>query len=321
MNDMKLGDQLNLRQIFLKIPDLALPIIDCFQHLMRGSSSLSPGERELIYSYTSGLDGCHFCAFSHRHCAIGLGIPESVFSVPRDRIGAADLPAETRERLAFASSLHALERDSMSLTAPVLSNHPASAREDVVRVTAFTAFMNRVIDGLGAISPDAMHVIAGKSLAQFGYLQVRKDVESLINATGSHPTQRLDGLPSDWPGITSPLDATMAWLNAVTAQLLRQNSGISTQLRLDIRQAVLGSRKYPDDVNGTQQSRTERDDALLQFAVAVGTSKARSVADDFARLRGQGWTDRDIIDAVLIAAGAACSLRVTAGMDALANLT
>lgn len=40
---MKLGDQLNLRQIFLKIPDLALPIIDCFQHLMRGPSSLSPG--------------------------------------------------------------------------------------------------------------------------------------------------------------------------------------------------------------------------------------------------------------------------------------
>ena len=46
------------------------------RELMRGPSPLSPGERELIAGYVSGLNACEFCHGSHTAAAVAFGFPE-----------------------------------------------------------------------------------------------------------------------------------------------------------------------------------------------------------------------------------------------------
>src|SRR5687768_7448372 len=81
-----LGRPLDLRDIFLRIPEQALPLIDFTGELMRGPSGLSPAERELIYAYGSRAGGCLFSFKSHSRCAIDLGMPPEVFAAPLEAI-------------------------------------------------------------------------------------------------------------------------------------------------------------------------------------------------------------------------------------------
>src|ERR1700733_6427930 len=46
-------------------PETARPLNDLVEALLRAPNSLSPGERELIATYVSYLNDCHFCQSIH----------------------------------------------------------------------------------------------------------------------------------------------------------------------------------------------------------------------------------------------------------------
>src|ERR1700749_2081592 len=46
-------------------PETARPLNDLVEVLLRAPSSLSPGERELIATYVSHLNDCHYCQSIH----------------------------------------------------------------------------------------------------------------------------------------------------------------------------------------------------------------------------------------------------------------
>src|SRR5689334_18212677 len=46
-------------------PETALPLSELAEVLLRGPSTLTRGERELIASYVSWLNQCRFCTTSH----------------------------------------------------------------------------------------------------------------------------------------------------------------------------------------------------------------------------------------------------------------
>src|ERR1043165_7602037 len=50
-------------------PETARPLMDLAQTLLRGPSTLTPGERELIAAYVSNLNECRFCTDSHSGAA------------------------------------------------------------------------------------------------------------------------------------------------------------------------------------------------------------------------------------------------------------
>ena len=311
MSHTALGGDANLRVIFPMIPDLALPMIDCYQQSMRGPSILSPGERELIYAYTSAQSGCHFCAFSHQHCAIGLGIAASVFDVPREQINRADLSVDTRERLALACALYNCEASAEALFTSAAAHQTMGALADTVRVVALTVFMNRFIDGLGAYSPDESHVVAGTNLAAYGYLRVRADIERSIGANGGAAAQTLPGQSAKWADSPDAFGATVGWLTALEHYLFSKVSGVPVPLRKRIWDGVTC-------IDQSTEATNAREDGLLDFAVAVGTTPWRSKANDFVHLRQLGWSDdRDILDAVTIAALAAANRRLAFGMQFL----
>ena len=56
-----------IRSLFMYSPDTARPLNDLVQTLLHdpATSTLTPGERELIATYTSSLNECKYCASTH----------------------------------------------------------------------------------------------------------------------------------------------------------------------------------------------------------------------------------------------------------------
>lgn len=149
---------------------------------MRGASPLSAAEREFIYAYCSALNGCHFAKTSHRACAIALGVAPEAFDAALSDIGSA--PVEER----FKPVLRYVRK----LTLTPAAIEPADAQPvyragwsekalvDAVTVCALVGFINRILDGLSAWSPDETHEANGRNLAEGGYLPIAQAVGASI---------------------------------------------------------------------------------------------------------------------------------------------
>ena len=169
---------LGLREIFGLMPDHAEAVVRYYESVMRGPSPLSPGERELIYSYCSALAGCHYAHTSHKACAIALGIDRRIFDVILDDFDAAPVPKRLKPILRFARKLTlAPAVMEPADAAPIYAaGWPEQAVIDTVVVTSLTAWINRILNGLCASAPDAVHVKAGRALAKRGYIPVALEV-------------------------------------------------------------------------------------------------------------------------------------------------
>ena len=58
-----------IRSAFLFSPETARPMLALAEVLLRGESTLSRAEREMIAARVSHLNACHFCEASHRAAA------------------------------------------------------------------------------------------------------------------------------------------------------------------------------------------------------------------------------------------------------------
>ncbi|MGH7075294.1 MAG: carboxymuconolactone decarboxylase family protein [Stellaceae bacterium] len=72
---------------------------------MRGPSPLTPGERELIAAYVSGVNSCRYCFGSRSSVAKGFGIPESVFAILMDDLDLAPIDARLKPLLRYVRKL------------------------------------------------------------------------------------------------------------------------------------------------------------------------------------------------------------------------
>ena len=87
-------------------PETAAPLNALAEVLLRGDSTLTRGERELIAAYVSGLNACEFCCDSHSAFAaaqLDAGL-ELVRQVRADR-DSAPIPEKLRALLAIAAAV------------------------------------------------------------------------------------------------------------------------------------------------------------------------------------------------------------------------
>jgi uncharacterized peroxidase-related enzyme len=177
---------INLRDIFGLMPDHAQGIIRYYESLMRGPSPLTPGERELIYSYCSALSGCHYAHTSHKACAIALGIKPRIFAALMKEIDAEVVPPRLRPILRFARklTLTPAKMEPKDVQPIYAAGWPEQAIIDTIVVTSLTAWINRVLNGFCASAPDQLHRTLGRRLANYGYLPVATAVgQQLATAT------------------------------------------------------------------------------------------------------------------------------------------
>jgi AhpD family alkylhydroperoxidase len=140
-------------------PLTAKPLNDLVQTLLHDPaySTLTPGERELIATYTSSLNECKYCATTHGAIAkYQLGgnaqIVNEVIANP--------------DTASISDKLKAL----LHIAAKVRQSGKKVTEQDIQTAAAFSMF-NRYVDGLAAWAPDdpAIYDAIGKQRATEGY--------------------------------------------------------------------------------------------------------------------------------------------------------
>jgi uncharacterized peroxidase-related enzyme len=146
--------------------------------LLRGPSTLSPGERELIASYVSSRNECRFCAAAHGAFAAAQ-LDEGARLVERVRhdMDAAPVPDKLRALLRIAGAVQEGGRHVTTELVDAARQAGASDLEihDTVLIAAAFCMFNRYVDGLATFAPEdpAGYAARAARIVRFGYLAVR----------------------------------------------------------------------------------------------------------------------------------------------------
>jgi uncharacterized peroxidase-related enzyme len=176
-----------LLQIFQAYPEIARPLLEYHEVLLRGESPFSTAERELIAAYVSGLNSCNYCQAVHSQTAVALGIGTDtiahILSNARDEhvdhgTNPSDWRIDPRMRavLAFVRKLTFSPRE---ITAEDVDPIFAAgwndrALHDAAAICGLFNLMNRLVNGLGVEASDAYTELAAQRLAEGGYAQLLK---------------------------------------------------------------------------------------------------------------------------------------------------
>ena len=143
--------------------------------MLRGPSTLTRGERELIAAYVSALNDCRYCASSHSACAAAQ-LPEGIELVAQVRAdpATAAVSAKLKALLQIAS---AVRDDGRAVTPELVARARAVGATDVeihdtVLIAAAFCMFNRYVDGLATIAPDDPEVYeaGAQRLITHGYV-------------------------------------------------------------------------------------------------------------------------------------------------------
>lgn len=135
--------------------DTALPIRQLTQILLRGESTLSEGERELIAAVVSNGNECAFCTAAHTAAAdLLLGdstIAEKAKHAP-DEVTVSD------KMKSLLSIARAVQKNGKLVTPAMVEEAKANGatdRElhDTVLIAALFSLYNRYVDGMASVTP------------------------------------------------------------------------------------------------------------------------------------------------------------------------
>ncbi|MGN6531165.1 MAG: carboxymuconolactone decarboxylase family protein [Ginsengibacter sp.] len=167
-----------IRSLFMFSPATAEPMNHFVQTLLHNpeTSTLTPGERELIAAYTSSLNECKYCATTHGAIAKYQlnGNAKVVQDILNNDIDNAEVSDKMKALLKIAAKV---QHDGKSVIEADISNakiYGASEKEihDTVLIAAAFCMFNRYVDGLATWAPDdpALYDAIGKQRAAEGYM-------------------------------------------------------------------------------------------------------------------------------------------------------
>jgi uncharacterized peroxidase-related enzyme len=156
-------------------PETAGPLSELAEVLLRGPSTLTRAERELIGTYVSSENDCRYCQTIHGAVAAHYlgGNEELVRSVKRDFLS-AEVSAKLKALLNIAGKV---QQGGKRVTAEDVArarDQGATDLEihDTVLIAASFCMMNRYVDGLAAWTPedDDLYRERAAKLADQGYV-------------------------------------------------------------------------------------------------------------------------------------------------------
>jgi uncharacterized peroxidase-related enzyme len=156
-------------------PETGRPLSELAEVLLRGPSTLTRGERELIAAYVSGLNGCRFCSASHSATAAAQ-LPGGMALVERVRADADTAPVSAKLKTLLAIAA-AVRQSGLDVTAEQVADARAAGATDLeihdtVLIAAAFCMFNRYVDGLATIALDdpAAYAAGAQRLIDQGYL-------------------------------------------------------------------------------------------------------------------------------------------------------
>lgn len=172
-----------IRSLFMYSPDTAYPLNLLVQTLLHdpGTSTLTPGERELIAAYTSSLNSCKYCAATHGAIARHqLGEDSKIVQQVIENPDTASISNKLKALLKISAKVQQDGKKVNSADIALAKKEGATDKEihDTVLITAAFCMYNRYVDGLATWAPDdpSVYEKIGKQRASEGYLTAPKIV-------------------------------------------------------------------------------------------------------------------------------------------------
>jgi uncharacterized peroxidase-related enzyme len=161
-------------------PETARPLNDLVETLLHSPNSLTAGERELIATYVSYLNDCHYCQSIHGAiAAASLNGDEDLVKRVKADFQHAAISDKLKALLVIASKV---QKGGKQVTAEDVADARAVGATDLeihdtVLIAAAFCMFNRYVDGLGTSQPydEAMYRERGKRVAREGYVTVSKE--------------------------------------------------------------------------------------------------------------------------------------------------
>ncbi|MCX6214238.1 carboxymuconolactone decarboxylase [Spirosoma sp.] len=155
--------------------DTAQPIRELTQLLLRGESTLSQGERELIAALVSSRNCTNFCEAAHTKAAdLLLGDDVTARAVKQD-IETAPVSEKMKALLQIAAFT---QQSGKAVTPEAVARAReagATDREihDTVLITALFSLYNKYVDGLATVAPadPAYYQMLGERITSRGYVR------------------------------------------------------------------------------------------------------------------------------------------------------
>ena len=170
-------------------PETSKPLNELVEVLLRHPNSLTQGERELIATYVSSQNNCHYCQSIHGAIAAAHldGDEELVKNVKQD-FHAASVSPKLKALLNIAGKV---QQDGKNVTADDVErarNEGATDIEihDTVLIAAAFCMYNRYVDGLATFQRQdpALYRERGKMVARDGYVAA-----NLTNVVAPEPAE------------------------------------------------------------------------------------------------------------------------------------
>ena len=156
-------------------PETSKPLNELVEVLLRHPNSLSPGERELIATYVSAQNHCHYCQSIHGAIAAAhLGGDEDVVQCVKQNFQSADISPKLKALLVIAGKV---QRDGKDVTPDDVQRARDEGATDIeihdtVLIAAAFCMYNRYVDGLATVQPQDpdLYRQRGKMVARDGYV-------------------------------------------------------------------------------------------------------------------------------------------------------
>lgn len=142
-----LNDRPGIVGLFTYRPETARPLMELTEVLLHGESALSRGERELIATYVSALNECHYFTLTHA--------AKATAQLPAGILAALDSPKlKTLLRIAGAIQQGGRAVNRQLIVEARTAGATDEEIHDTVLIAAAYCMFNRYVDGLDVPLPD-----------------------------------------------------------------------------------------------------------------------------------------------------------------------
>jgi len=162
--------------LFTFRPETAVPLRLLAETLLRGNSILTSGERELIASYVSHLNDCHFCHTSHGAAAIAH-LECDINLIDDIKHGFQTIPISLKLHALLNIAAKVQKGGKQVLVEDIEKAKLEGALDeeihDTVLIAAAFCMFNRYVDGLGTWAPKENEAYRemGRRMAFEGYVR------------------------------------------------------------------------------------------------------------------------------------------------------
>ena len=176
-----LGPAATVPDIMRLSPEAGRPLFEMHEAVMRGPSALTPGQRELIATYVSGLNGCQYCHGVHAETTKAYAdVPAAAVDRLMQDVEFAGFDARLRPILHYAKKLTLAPSSVTADDAAAVydAGWDEKALHDAILVVCVFNFMNRLLEGHGIYGNEDLFKSRGPMLKEHGYLPLIRKLQS-----------------------------------------------------------------------------------------------------------------------------------------------